>query len=148
MRQRRVLGERVVEARLREHPRRRGRDGHVADEPDEVRDDQRVPEADEALVGTEVDVEQRDPDDGELREPVGVGRRLDQERGALDEVLQRQLDHRVEVALALDDPLAVREGAADALVCRAARHLVDDVEADPDRELEEQVRPAARESAC
>jgi len=61
-----VLGERVHEPGLREHPRRRRRESDVADEADQVRDDQRVPKPEEALVRAEVDVQQRDSDDGEL----------------------------------------------------------------------------------
>ena len=100
------------------------------------------------VVRLEVDPDQRDPDHGELRQPVRERGRLDQERGALDRVLQRQLQHRAEAALELDDPLAVRERRRDAAVVReTARQLVGDVEADPERELEPEVGPAAREAA-
>ena len=64
----------------------------VADEPDQVRDDQRVPEAEEALVRAEVDPEQRDADDRELREPVRVRGRLDEEADDARRLLERQLD--------------------------------------------------------
>ena len=43
---------------------------------------------------------------------IDVG--LDQDAGAFDEPLQRQLEHRVQVALEVDDPLAVRERGRDA----------------------------------
>ena len=68
--------------------------------------------------------------------------------GAFDELLQRQLDHRVEAALEVDHPLAVLERSRDALIGRSAGDLVDDVEADPDRELEHEVRPAAWQPTC
>ena len=85
-------------------------------------------------------------DDRELRQPVRVGGRLDEQRRALDEVLEGQLDHRAETALEVDDPLAVREGAADAVVGGAASDLVDGVKADPDHKLEAKVRPTARQA--
>ena len=96
----------------------------------------------------EVDPGQRDPDDGELGEPVRERGRLDQERRALDDVLQRQLDHRAEAALEVDDPGAVRERGRVALaVGDAAGELVGEVERDPEAELEREVRPPAREPA-
>jgi hypothetical protein len=95
----------------------------------------------------EVDPDQRDPDDCELREPVGERRCLDQQPGALDGPLQRQLEHRAERALEVDDPLPVRERRSHAVaVGDAARQLVRDVEADPERELEHEVRPATRKA--
>ena len=112
---RRVRRERVGEAGFGEHPRRRRRQQHVAEEADQVPEDQRVPEGVEALVVLEIDPGERETDDRELREPVRDRGRLDQEAGALDDSLQRQLDHRVEAALELDDPLAVRERGRDAL---------------------------------
>ena len=102
-------------------------------------------EAQKPLVSAEVDPEQRDADDRELREPVRPRRRLDQERRPLDRALESQLHHRVQLALDVDDPAAVRErlGRA-AVVGDAARRLVGEVEADPDRELKAEVGPAAR----
>ena len=60
------LRERVDEAPLGEHPRRRGRHQDVADQSDEVRSDEPVPEARELLVVPEVDPEECHADDGEL----------------------------------------------------------------------------------
>ena len=63
-------GEAVDEAEVGEHPRRRRRHEDVADEPDQVRQDQRVPHPLERLVPAQVDPEQDEPEDGELRLPV------------------------------------------------------------------------------
>ena len=62
--------ERVGEAEGREHPRRRRRDDHVADQADHVREQDPVAEAHERLVPAQVDPEQREPDDRELGVPV------------------------------------------------------------------------------
>ena len=145
---RRVRRERVGEAGVGEHPRRRRRQEHVADEPDQVPEDQRVAEAREAVVRLEVDPEQRDPDDRELREPVRDRGRLDQEAGALDEraaASARTSSARLRWKSMIH--CAVRERVRDAAaVGEPARALVGEVEADPERELEPEVRPAARET--
>ena len=67
------LDERVTESPLREHAR--GCRGHqdIAEEAHEIRSDEPVAEVGEPLVVPEVNPEQRDPDDGELREPVRIG---------------------------------------------------------------------------
>ena len=63
----------------------------------------------------------------------------------LDEVLDPRLDQRVELVLRLDHERPVPERVGDAAVVRgAARHLIDAVEAEPDRELEREMRPSAR----
>jgi len=108
----------------------------IADEAHEVRDDEPVAEAGEALVVLEVDPEQREADDGELREPVRVGGQRDHQRRAVDEALDRRLEERAELLLRAKDPLTVREGDGDVAVRCPARHLVRHVEAHPDRELE------------
>ena len=113
---RRVLRERVDEAPLGEHPRRRGRHEHVADEPDQVRDDQPVPEAGEALVVLEVHPQERDTDDRELREPVRVRGERDEDRGRVDDTLDGRLEERTQVVLGAEDGLAVLEGVRDAAV--------------------------------
>ena len=99
--------------------------------------------AGEALVVLEVDPEERRADDCELREPVRVRRQQDHERRPVDESLDRGLEERAERLLLTEDPLAVLERVRDAAIGRAARDLVRDVEADPDHELEGQMRPAA-----
>ena len=52
--------ERVVEAEVREHPRRRRRQQDIADEADHVREQDRVAEAREGLVPAQVDPEERE----------------------------------------------------------------------------------------
>ena len=61
----------------------------------------------------------------------------------VDDALDGRLEERAECLLCAENPLAVLECVRDAAVGRAARDLVGDVEADPDDELEGQVRPAA-----
>ena len=140
---RRVLRERVDEAPLREHPRRRGRHEDVADEADEVRDDQPVAEPGEALVVLEVDPEERRADDGELGQPVRV-------RGQHDEHRRPSTKRWTAGSKSAPSRLLLRrihspfwKASATLAVRRAARDLVGDVEADPDHELEGQMRPAA-----
>ena len=78
---------------------RGGAVGHedVADEADEVRGDQPVAEAREALVVPEVDPQQRRTHDGELRKPVRVRRQRDHDRRGVDDALDRRLEERAEV---------------------------------------------------
>ena len=59
-----------------------------------------------------------------------------------------RLDQRAELVLRLDHERPVPERLGDAAVRGAARHLIGDVEAEPDRELEGQMRPPARQPAC
>ncbi len=128
--------KRVDEAPFGEHPRRRGRHEDVADEPHEVRGDEPVPESGKPLVVAEIDPEKRDADYGELREPVREGGERYEDRRGVDDPLDGGLEERTQFALLSQHPFAVLEGARDAPVRRAARHLVDDVEAHPDDELE------------
>jgi hypothetical protein len=139
----RVLGERVDEAPLREHPWRRGRHEDVADEADEVRDDEPVSEGGELLVVAEVHPEQRCADHGELRKPVGERRQRDENRRRVDDALDGGLEKRPELALRVEYPLAILECVRDAAVCGAARELIGDVEPHPDHELEGEMRPTA-----
>ena len=60
-----------------------------------------------------------------------------------DDALDGRLEERSEPPFLPEHPFAVVECARDAPVSRAARHLIDDVEAHPDHELEGQMRPAA-----
>ena len=142
------LDERVAESPLREHARGCRRHQDVAEEAHEIRADEPVAEVGEPLVVPEVDPEQRDPDDGELREPVRVGGGDDEKLRLLDEVLDTGLDERLELVLGLDHERAVPERLGDATVRSTARRLVDGVEAEPQRDLQGEVRPAAREPAC
>src|SRR4029450_7584945 len=98
----------------------------------------------EALVVAEVDPEQRQPDDHELREPVRIRRREDQETRALNEVLHPRLDQRPELVLGLSDERAAPERLGDAAVRSASGHLIGGVETEPDRELKGEMRPTAR----
>ena len=140
-----VLRQRVDESPGREHPRRRRRDEDVTDEADHVRHDQPVAEAREPLVVPEVDPEQRGADDDELGEPVRVGRRLDQELGRVDEALDRRLEQRSRPLLDPDHVQPVPERRRDVPVGQAAGDLVDDVEAEPEGDLEREMPPAARQ---
>src|SRR5438093_7868179 len=47
------VGQRVREAEVGEHPRRSSREQDVPDEPDHVREQDRVPEADERVIRSE-----------------------------------------------------------------------------------------------
>jgi len=100
-------------------------------------------------VPAQVDVEQRDPDDRELGQPVGQRREPVQERRGLGKVLEGQLVDVVrQPRLPAEDAPAVVEGLGGVAVGQAARALVGDEEAEPDRELEAEVRPAARKVAA
>ncbi len=68
---------------------------------------------------------------------------VDHDRRGVDDALDCRLEQRTEVTLGPEHRLAVLECGGDAAVGRATRDLVHDVEADPDHELEGQMRPAA-----
>ena len=141
--QRGRLRERVDEAVLGEHAGRRCRERDVADEADHVRGEEPVPHARERLVSEEIDPEQRDPDDRELREPVRPVERVEENAAGMDrDPLQVGLDQRVERPLDVDDGLPVAESLRRASIGDAASDLVDPEEPEPDAELEEKVTPA------
>ena len=62
-----------------------------------------------------------------------------------DHVLDVELDERVQPVLEVDEQPAVLEGLARVAVGDPARDLVGEQEAEPDRELEPEVSPAARQ---
>ena len=64
----------------------------VADEPDHVREQDRVPEARELLVAAQVDPQQRQPDDRELGVPVRPGGCRQQEVRRVGDALGRLLE--------------------------------------------------------
>ena len=114
----------------------------VAEQADHVREQQRVAEAREVVVPAQVEPEQREREDGELggpvrpvrerREPVAAARRT---AGASARRAGR------EVRLEVDDLEAVRERLLGMPVGDAARELVGEQEAEPDRDLANQIDP-------
>ena len=94
----------------------------------------------------EVNPEQGNADDGELRKPIGVCRQVDQQVVRFDDALERRLDERVQALLGRDDPPAVGECLRHVLIGVPTNDLVHDVEPQPDCDLEEEVRPAARQA--
>ena len=136
--------ERVVEAEVGEHPRRGGRQQHVAHETDHVREQDRVSEADEGLMAAEIDPEQRECDDRELGVPVRPGSKVHQELRGVDEALERQLDQPVHVPLEADHLQAVVERLGRISVGDASCGLVREEKPEPDGELFGQVPPPAR----
>ena len=135
--------------KLREHPRRRRRQQHVADEADHVREQDRVPERGEVLVPAQVDPEQREAEDRELASSSTSMRRASSSRCELaDDPLQGQLEEPVHVLLEVDDVEPVGERLRRIAVGQAAGELVDEQEAEPDDELAEEVLPAPRQIAA
>src|SRR5581483_7644688 len=105
-----------------------------------------VAEAEEHLVPPEVDPEQREPEHRELRVPVRPGDEARKPRALLDELLQRQLVEPMrEVRLDVEDAQAVRERLLGVPVGDPAGKLVDGEEAEPDRDLTPEIRPATRQ---
>ena len=137
--------ERVEEPDAREHPRRRGRQQHVADQPEDVGQQDRVAEAREGLVPAQVDPEQGEPDDRELGVPVRPGDEVGEDARRRGELLEGQLEDVVgRPLLERDDAPAVRESALRMAVCEPARELVCEHEAEPDRGLEGEIGVATR----
>ena len=101
-----------------------------------------------ALVPAQVDPEQRQADDGELRVPVGPRHGELERVRRRGEVLERKLEEVVRVRpLPADDAEPVRERPAVVVPGHPACDLVDAEEAEPDRQLEAEMAPAARQVA-
>ncbi len=130
-----------------EQARRCGRHEDVAEQPEHVGEQDRVPELHERLVPAQVDEEHRETDDGELGVPVRPRDDRLEHVSLVDEVLERQLVEAVrELRLEVDDGATVRERDRRRLpVGDAARDLVEHGEAEPDRELAPKIRPTARQ---
>ena len=135
------VGQRVSEAEVGEHPRRRRRERDVSDQADHVRQQDRVAEAHESVVAAEVDEHQRQADDRELGVPVGPRHERGQKLRAVHDPLQRQLEERVGVALDPDYVEPVVEGFRWIAVGDPARGLVHGQETEPDGKLAREVRP-------
>src|SRR5436305_2388274 len=93
----------VDESEARERSRRSGRKEVEEGEGDDVRHDQRVPQAAEGSRSSEVDPQQRQCDDSELRAPIGKASESIDDPGVACELPQRKLEKPVDEAL-----LAVR----------------------------------------
>jgi hypothetical protein len=139
------LRKRVHEPFLRIHPRRSRRHEDVADERQDVRREHPVPDAGERVVSEQVDPQERKPEDGELRQPVGHVDGVNERAGLRDHVLEIDLDKGVECLLGVDDQPAVLERLEGPAVGDSARDLVGEDEPEPERELENEVPPAAGE---
>ena len=129
-----------------EQPRRRGRHEDVAEQPDHVREQDRVAERDELLVAPQVDPEHREAEDRELRQPVRPRDGGLEQVPLVDEVLERQLVQPVrDPRLQMNDVVAVRERLRGVAVGEPACELIEDGEAEPDRQLATEVRPPTRQ---
>ena len=119
--------------------------GDVADEADEVRDDEPIAEAGNPLVAAESDPEQRrrptTANCSQYVNEVSVTR-IDDVSTTLDGRLEERPSPR-----SVRRPLAVLESVGEALRSGcAAGNLVHDVEPHPDDDLEGEMRPAAGEA--
>ena len=101
---------------------------------------------DELLVAAQVDPEHREAEDRELREPVRPRDGRLEQVPLVDEVLERQLVEPVrDPRLEMNDVVAVRERLRGVAVGDPARELIEDGEAEPDRQLATKVRPPTRQ---
>jgi hypothetical protein len=127
-----------------EEPRRRGRYDEVADEPGHVRDEHSVAERRVEAPVAKVDPRESEDEQHELGEPVDRACRRRERADAPDAVLQVRLEERVHVTLRVEDRAAVRERRRAIVAGDAANRLVREAEADPHRDLGEEVAETVR----
>ena len=97
-------------------------------------------------MAPQVDPEQRQADDRELRVPVRPCRRSEKEVGRVDDPLEGQLVEMVrEVELEVDDLPPIRQRLRRILTDGAPHREVRHVEAEPDADLKSEMSPATRQ---
>ena len=137
------VDEAVAEA-LRQQARGRAGVGQVADDPEREADDHGVPQERPGVVAPQVDPQQEAERDRELALEVRPVRDLEHEsRRVHRPVLDGLLAEDAERLLGRDHVLRVADRGRARAVREAARRLVGDVEGDEQRELAQEVAPAA-----
>jgi len=138
--------DRVDESKTREPSGRSGREGVKADQGDDVGHDQRVPKPRERLASAEVDPEQHECDNCELRAPVRERHEGVERARVARKVLQTQFDEPVhQIALELCDAESVCERPTAVVAGSGLDQLVAEDEREPEGGLQRQVdRPPGR----
>ena len=101
----------------------------------------------EAVVPAQVDPEQDEPEDRELRVPVGQGRRLAQQSRRRDEALDRELPEARQPMLDVGHAQAVLERLERVAVGDTTRVAVRVEEPEPDRQLANEIEIPVRQVA-
>ena len=140
----------IEEAEVGEHPRRCSRDEHEADQADDVGEHQPVTETRERLGLPEIDPEQGESEDDELRKPIGRSCEVDEQARGEEKLLQALLEERVHVILEGDYVACVfprHRSDGSTVIGDTPRQPVHEDEPQPERDLKDEIAEAARQQA-